>query len=88
MSTVNEWLALLRVHEAGVTKLDGHYLNHGRPVAEYLAAALDELIRNELLALGRSTPSGQQQVCVTHAGQVRYAELNANGVREAHRGDR
>ena len=88
MSPVNEWLALFRVHEGGVTRLDGDYLNHGRPVADYLAVVLDELIRTELLALGRSTPSGQQQVCVTHAGQVRYTELNANGIREAHGGGR
>lgn len=86
VSPVNEWLALLRVHQGGVTRLDNDYLNHGRPVTDYLADALDELIRSELLALGRPTPSGQQQVCVTHAGQIRYTELNANGVREAHRG--
>ncbi len=88
MSPVNEWLALLRVHEGGVTKLDGHYLNHGRPVAGYVADALDELIRTELLALARPDPAGVQQVCVTHAGQIRYAELNSNGVREARRGGR
>ncbi|MGH3796700.1 MAG: hypothetical protein ACRDSP_17635 [Pseudonocardiaceae bacterium] len=85
---MNEWLALLRVHEGGVTKLDGHYLNHGRPVAGYVADALDELIRTELLALARPDPAGVQQVCVTHAGQIRYAELNSNGVREARRGGR
>lgn len=82
------WLALLRVHQGGVTKLDGHCLNHGRPVANYVAGALDELIRNELLSLGRSTPSGQQQVCVTHAQQIRYATLNANRTGEVHRGGR
>lgn len=86
MTAVHEWLALLRVHEGGVTTLGGRFLNHGQPVADYLAAALAELIRSELLALGRATPSGQQQVCVTHAGQVRYAELDSNGVREARRG--
>lgn len=84
---VNEWLALLRVHEGGVTRLDGHYLNHGRPVAGYLAEAIEELIRAELLALARPDPVGVQRVCVTRAGQVRYAELNSNGVREAHSGD-
>ncbi|MGH3904310.1 MAG: hypothetical protein ACRDTE_08985 [Pseudonocardiaceae bacterium] len=76
---VTEWLALLRVHEGGVTKLDGNYLNHGRPVADYLAATLDQLIRAELLALARPDPAGAQQVCVTHSGQIRYAELNSNG---------
>ncbi|MGH3911703.1 MAG: hypothetical protein ACRDRM_12840 [Pseudonocardiaceae bacterium] len=78
---MNEWLALLRVHEGGVTTLEGCFYNHGRSVADYLAATLDELIRTEYLALGRPTPSGQQQVCVTKAGQARYAELNSNGMR-------
>ncbi|MGH3908204.1 MAG: hypothetical protein ACRDTE_29085, partial [Pseudonocardiaceae bacterium] len=78
---VTEWLALLRVHEGGMTKLDGNYLNHGQPVAHYLADALDQLIHTELLALARPDPAGAQQVCITHAGQIRYAELNSKGVR-------
>ncbi|MCA1601288.1 MAG: hypothetical protein LC776_06475 [Acidobacteria bacterium] len=85
---MNEWLALLRVHEGGVTKLNGHYLNHGRAVAGYVADALDELIRTEFLALARPDPVGAQQVCVTRAGQIRYVELNSNGVREGRRGGR
>ncbi|MGH3904871.1 MAG: hypothetical protein ACRDTE_11880 [Pseudonocardiaceae bacterium] len=83
---MNEWLALLRVHEGGVTSLEGQFLNHGQPVAEYLAATFVELIQTEHLALGRPDPSGRQQVCVTRAGQARYLELNANGVREARDG--
>lgn len=88
MTRVNEWLALLRVHEGGVTALEGRLFNHGQPVADYLAAAFDELLRSEHLALGRPDPSGRQQVCVTRAGQVRYTELNRNGVREAGHGGR
>ena len=80
---VTEWLALMRAHEGGVTNVNGHYLNHGRPVAGYLADAFGELIRAELLALARPDPIGAQQVCVTHAGQIRYAELNSNGVQKA-----
>ncbi|MGH3798473.1 MAG: hypothetical protein ACRDSP_26820 [Pseudonocardiaceae bacterium] len=56
---------------------DGEYLNHGQPVAGYLADALDELLRTEHLALGRTSPSGHQQVCVTQAGQSRYADASA-----------
>lgn len=70
-----EWLALHRAHEGGVTRFNDGYLNHGRPVADYLADALDELVRTEHLALGPPGPAGQQQVCFTHAGQARYAEL-------------
>lgn len=79
VTVVNEWLALRRAHEGGVTMLGGRFFNHGRPVAEYLAVALDELIRAELLALGRADPVGVQRVCVTRVGQARYAELNGNG---------
>ena len=86
VSPVNEWLALMRVHEGGITTLHGHFFRHGQPVAEYLADALVELLRTEHLALGRPDLNGQQQVCVTRAGQARYAELNANGVREARHG--
>lgn len=39
---VNEWLALLRGHEGGVTTLEGRFLNHGQSVADYLPAALDD----------------------------------------------
>lgn len=69
-----EWLGLHRAHEGGVTTLAGDYLNHGRPVASYLADVLDGLISAGLLALGQPSPSGQQ-VCVTHTGQNRYARL-------------
>lgn len=88
MTQMNEWLALLRVHEGGVTTLAGRFFNHGQSVADYLAAALDDLLRTEHLALGKATPSGQQQVCVTHAGQVRYIGLTSNGMREARHDDR
>ena len=70
-----EWLALHRTHEGGVTKLAGHYLNDGRPVASYLADVLDVLISTGFLALGQPSPTGHQQVCVRHTGQTRYAEL-------------
>ncbi len=70
-----EWLALHRVHEGGLTSCNGGYLNHGRPVAGYLADALDVLVRTGHLALGPSSPTGQHQVCVTHTGQARYGEL-------------
>jgi len=85
---MNEWLALLRVHEGGVTVLAGCFFNQERPVDDYLAAALAELIRTGHLALGAVVPSGQQQVCVTHAGQLRYMELNSKRVQEVRHGGR
>lgn len=73
---VTEWLALLRAHEGGVTKLAGRYLNCGRPVPGYLADVLDELVCAGFLALAHPSPIGQQQVCVTYTGQARYAALS------------
>lgn len=70
------------------TACGGRVVNYGQVVADYLAATFAELIRTEYLALRRATPSGQQQVCVAHAGQVRYTELNGNGIREDRHGDR
>ncbi len=80
-----EWLGLHRAHEGGVSKLAGDYLNHGRPVGSYLADVLDVLISAGFLALGQPSPSGQQQVCVTHTGQNRYAELHT-APRPSHHG--
>lgn len=62
MTVVNEWLALRRVHEGAVAAVEGRFFNHGRPVADYLAAALDELIRSEYLALSPADPAGMQPV--------------------------
>ena len=75
-SEVSEWLVLHRVQEGGAMKLNGEYLDFGRPVANFLASTFDDLISRGLLALGRVNPLGWQQVCVTHSGQVRYAELH------------
>lgn len=87
MSAVNEWLAMFHVHEGGVTMLEGCFFNQGRLVGDYLAVVLVELIRTGHLALGAAVLSGQQQVCVTHSGQLRYRELNSNAAREGrHRG--
>lgn len=74
-SAVREWLALRRVHAGGVTRLGDSYLNFGCRVPSYLADEIDNLIGRGLLALGQPDPIGQRWVCVTHAGQARYAEL-------------
>lgn len=87
-SEVAEWLALHRAHEGGVTELAGRYLNHGRPVAQHLTDAFSKLIDTGFLALGRSAPSGQRQVCVTSTGQDRYLVLCARHTNRAHSGRR
>lgn len=70
-----EWMALRRVHDGGLVALDGRYFDGGRPVSGDVATALDDLIRDGCLALGRAGPAGRRTVCVTVAGQIRYREL-------------
>ncbi|MGH3937214.1 MAG: hypothetical protein ACRDTG_01050 [Pseudonocardiaceae bacterium] len=71
-----------------MTTLRGWFFNHGQPVDDYLAMALVELVRTGHLALGSAILSGQQQVCVTHVGQVRYTELNSSGIGQGRHGSR
>ena len=78
MTQVNEWLALMRAHEGGITKLGDIYLKHGERVAGYVATVISELIESRLPALSMPDPAGMQRVCVTHAGQRRYAECNGH----------
>ena len=73
--------------------LPGRRVRPGRSSATHCARSVEGRAMSpvtEWLALqrvlGRATPSGQQQVCVSHARQVRYTELASNGVREAHHG--
>lgn len=70
-----EWLALHRAQEGAVAKLNGCYVNHGRPVIATLDAAFDDLIAAGLLALGQPDSRGRHQVCLTPSGQARYTAL-------------
>lgn len=81
MSELTEWLALHRTQEGVMTRLDGDYFKAGRPVADFLVDPFECLIRNGLLALGRPDPRGWQRVCMTHSGQVRYAQLHSVALR-------
>lgn len=76
MTPVTEWLALLRVHEGGVTRQGGYYLNYGRPIIKYVADALDELVDARILVLGPANEYGQQKVLATAQAQARYAALS------------
>lgn len=78
MTQVNEWLALMRAHEGGITKLGDIYLKHGERVACHLTAAITQLVVSRHLALSTPDATGMQRVCVTHAGQRRFAQLNGH----------
>lgn len=70
-----EWPAFDRVYGGGVVALGGRYFDGARPVGGEVATALDGLIQAGCLALGRPRPDGRATVCVTVAGQRRYAQL-------------
>lgn len=74
-----EWLAFGRVYGGGVVALGGRYFDGTRPLGGEVATALDELSQVGCLALGRPRPDGRATVCVTVAGQVRYAQLQHGG---------
>lgn len=78
MAQVNEWLALMRAHEGGVTKLGDIYLKHGERMACYLANAITQLVASRHLALSAPDATGRQRVCVTHTGQRRFAQINGH----------
>jgi hypothetical protein len=61
MTPVTEWLALLRVHEGGVTRQGSCYLNYGRPVIKHVADALNELVDARILVLGPANEYGQAE---------------------------
>lgn len=54
---------LRRVHEGGVTRLGEHFFNQGRPVADYLATALDDLIRSEMSTAMRCVSASPRWLC-------------------------
>lgn len=75
----SEWLALHRVHEGGVAKVAGIYLDHGYPVPSHLIGLFDRLTWAGLLMVAEGDPVWDlRQLSLTDAGQVRYAALCAH----------
>ncbi|MGH3871900.1 MAG: hypothetical protein ACRDSR_10375 [Pseudonocardiaceae bacterium] len=71
------WITLRRAHEGGVASLPGCWLDSGRRVPDYVAAALDRLVSAGLLTLDEPDPEscGVRRVTVTDAGCARYVAL-------------
>ena len=71
------WLTFRRVERGGVAKLEGCYLDGGRPIPSYLPSILDELTAGGLLALAAPGLNGvlMRRVSLTDAGQYRYKVL-------------
>jgi hypothetical protein len=68
-------MALRRVHDGGVVAVADGYVDHHHPISGDVAHALDRLIRTGCLGLGTPDSLGHRRVCVTTAGQSRYAQL-------------
>lgn len=72
-----ERIALRRVHDGGVTKVAGVYLDHGRPTPDYLTEVFDRLIWTGWAIVADGNPLWQlRRLSLTDAGQTRYAELS------------
>ncbi|HEU0128115.1 MAG TPA: hypothetical protein VFQ48_05860, partial [Pseudonocardiaceae bacterium] len=71
-----EWLALRRVHEGGVAKVAGIYLEHGRPVPGDLTEVFDRLTWTGLVAVAEGDPVWSvRRLSLTDTGHARYAVL-------------
>lgn len=74
-----EWLALHRVHEGGVAKVAGIYLDHGYPVPDHLIGLFDRLTWAGLLQVAEGDPVWDlRQLSLTDTGQARYTTLTTS----------
>ncbi|MGQ0778788.1 MAG: hypothetical protein ACT4NY_30975 [Pseudonocardiales bacterium] len=70
-----ERLALRRVHDGGIAKSAGVYLDHGRPTPGYLADLFDQLIWTGCATVADGDGIwGLRGVSLTESGHARYAE--------------
>lgn len=77
-STLYEQIALRRVHDGGVTKLAGVYLDRGQATPEYLTAAFDRLTWTDLATIGSGDPIRHPRpLMLTPAGLARYDDLRS-----------
>lgn len=71
-----EQIALRRIHDGGITKSAGAYLDQGRPTPEYLTDVFDRLTWIGWAAVADGSPVWDlRRLSLTDAGQVRYAQL-------------
>jgi hypothetical protein len=71
------WIALRRVFDGEVTKLDGCWRDPGHLVPGYLTAALNELLTGRLVALADPDPTAENHAAaaLTNAGTARFDQL-------------
>ena len=91
-SGLSEWKALRRVHNGGIAKSAGAYVDHGRPTPAHLAGVFDQLIWTELVRVADGDPVWElRRLSLTDAGTGRYTalgeQLQRSGPREQRQTD-
>lgn len=64
LELVHQSIALRRIHDGGVVKLNWRYLDKGAPVPVYLPGVFDLLLDRGVAALGEPEPA------MAHAGRL------------------
>jgi hypothetical protein len=81
------WIALRRVLDGEVTKLNGCWRHHGHVVPSYVTDALDELLMGGLVTLADSDPmvDGRALAALTNSGIARFKQLCRTALGRAQR---
>lgn len=80
-----EQIALRRIHDGGITKSAGAYLDKGRPTPGYLTDVFDRLTWSGWAAVADGHPVWDlRRLSLTDAGQARYAQLCEREASEQH----
>jgi hypothetical protein len=71
------WIALRRVFDGEVTRLDGCWRDHGHLIPGYVADALNELLTGGLVTRADPDPTAANttSVALTNAGTARFEQL-------------
>jgi hypothetical protein len=71
------WIAMRRVLDGEVTKLNGSWRHHGHLVPGYVTDALDELLMGGLVTLADPHPmvDGRALAMFTNSGIARFEQL-------------
>jgi hypothetical protein len=74
---LHHWIALRRVLDGEVTRLDGCWRDHGHLVPGYVTDALDELLMGGLVTLADPDPmaDGMALAALTNAGIAHFERL-------------
>lgn len=74
---LNHWIALRRVLDGEVTRLDGCWRDHGHLVPGYVTEALDELLADGLVTLADPDPVADSRAlaALTNTGIARFEQL-------------